>query len=163
MRGRLILAGVVAAAGIAATCFAPTGVSAVKNIYVQESQEQAKYDAAQAKLHKAESDVTAAVNTYNSSRDFDIYYGDVDRLLEVFAGLPGIQVRRTTIVDHLDNFGEVVTYQSGSQHAAVKVELVVSDLKSAITIIDTMDLPVVSIQYSYPNLLTVVFMTGGTV
>lgn len=163
MRGRLIVAGLVAIASVALVFVAPNGLPAVKEMYAAEQQSYETYERAQTSLKAAETALTKTVEEYNATRGFDIYYGDIDRIIEVLEGLPGIEIFRVTVVDPMDNFGERELYQSGCEHSAIKLELAISDISAALTILDKLDIPLESVCYSHPNTLTVIFLTGGTV
>ena len=163
MRGRLIVSGLTAIASVVMIFATPQGLPAVRELYATEQQSYEEYERATQTVSTAETVLVNTVEEYNNTREFPIYYGDIDRIMEILEGLPGIEIFRTTVVDPTDNFCDLYLYQSGCDHAAIKFELAVSDFKGAIACLENLQIPLYSIQYSHPNTLNVVFLTGGTV
>lgn len=143
----------------------PWGYQGVAEREGLRTQEAANVAQAQGQVNDAELALSTAVQEYNDTRDFDVYYGDVDSILKIFSGLSGISVQTTVVVDPMDNFSEHGMWDAGQAGScqAVRFDLLVTDIDSAINAITRMQLPVQSLNVIHPNRILVTTLTGGEV
>lgn len=107
--------------------------------------------------------VASAQNTFADGREFDVYFGDTAGIYSVLKNIAGVEVKNMVQVDPLGNFVERGMIVDGSDPAAARFDLVVSDVGTALKLIQKLQLPLVDVSYTEPNALSVTFLTGGAI
>lgn len=107
--------------------------------------------------------VVTAAQEFDAARTFDISYTDVDRILQVLAAVDGIEVRSTYSVDPLLGYQDVAIYNSGDVTQAVRFDMLVDDVRTALDVFDKMELAVADYAFTAPNGLSITILTGGVV
>lgn len=161
MRIGNVIAGIALVASIAAVTVSPIGVPAAIKALEAEEEFILKEDIANAKLQSATSSLIDSVEEFNNSRTFDLYYGDIDKLTEVLSTVAGISVKNVAIVDPMSNFQVVGYYSEGDNPSCVQFELIVESVENAMAVLERMELPVYSVYVEHPNILNVIFLSGG--
>ena len=145
----------------AAVAVSPVGVPGVTKVVSEIKSEERRLENAKSNLQVIETGLMNAVREFNEGRTFDIYYGDVDKIVQLLSKLSGIEVSAVTIVDPTNNFSDVRLYTSGDTHNAVRLDLFVTDIQVAVSVIEKLQLPVYSVTAEFPSKLSVTFLTGG--
>lgn len=152
---------------LAALLFVPSdfgfGIRAMGSVDEEISNFNVEYDSYSNALSAAENAVVSSVSAFNDQRTFDIYYGDLEGITQIFEGIAGISVQNIVEILPMEGFRDGVYYDGTSTPTAVRYELVADDLVSAMNVIVRMQLPVYSIVMSFPNTISVTFMTGGEI
>ena len=107
--------------------------------------------------------VVTASQEFDAARTFDVSYTDVDRILQVFAAVDGIEVRSTYVVDPLKEYQDVAIYNSGDVTQAVRFDMLVEDVQEALEVFTKMELAVADYAFTTPNVLSITILTGGVV
>lgn len=143
--------------------FAPVSpYSLSKTMDNQQRLEQSKgsYAAANWDLNASKSALTLSQNKFIEGRSFEVHFGDITRLKQLFDGIAGISVGSVTGCSVKDSFSTTVEWSEDSQDTAVRISLTVEDILTALTIIDKMELPLYQIVATEPNMIEIVFLTG---
>lgn len=163
MRPNTFLVGVSALALGVVLMVSPIGILNARDNLRRAKAEEVKMDTYIANEEAALSSLEAAKSAFESDREFDIAYSDPAGIYSVLSNVSGVEVKNTVIVDPLNNFVEKGMLVSGAPHAAVRMDLVVSDVDSVLSTVVKLQLPLVSVDYSYPNSLSITFLTGGAI
>lgn len=158
----------VIAAGVMVGLFAtaavsPLGYPAFSAKLAEKELEEARLGTYQFNLASTQRALVESVNAYNEARTFDVYYGDVTRVYDVLANIAGISVSSITKVDPANGYVDAGVYTEGDTPLAVEVVMLTDDVASAVKVIEKMELPVYEIDWQSPNVLSVIFLTGGEV
>ena len=97
----------------AAVAVSPVGVPGVTKVVSEIKTEERRLENAKSNLQVIETGLMNAVKEFNEGRTFDIYYGDIDKIVQILSKLSGIEVSAVTIVDPTNNFSDVRLYTSG--------------------------------------------------
>lgn len=163
MNKKIVVSGVAALGLFAVAMVSPVGWPAASAKIEQQQLEETRRNTYEHNLDTVEGLLVNAVNTFNEERTFDVYYGDVERLHEVFAGIAGITVSEMVKVDPMNGYLDAGFVVDGDTVSAVRFVLVTDNPTTAIGVIQRMQLPVYEISWQSPNSLSVTFLTGGTV
>lgn len=163
MNGRVLVSGVLTLGLAAAAFVSPIGWPAVSGVLEQQKLNETRMATSERNLQVASDSLLSAVNEFNNARTFDVYYGDVPKLSEVFSGIAGIEVKDIYKCDPSNGFIDSGYLVEGDSPAAVRFSLVTDDPSSALSVILKMELPVYSISWESPNSLSVIVLTGGEV
>lgn len=163
MNGKYIMSVVMCLFLGAILMVSPIGVKSAIEAQAEAKYEETRYSNYQRNVTTVETVLLDAVNSFNESRSFDVYYGDVSKIYQVFQGVAGIEVKDVYEVDPMQGYKEVSLLREGSSPAAVKFNLLTTDVLTTLGVFNKMELPVQSIVYNAPNELTVIILTGGDV
>ena len=145
------------------TVFSPKGLNAAISVVSAEAAEETKLTEYEHKLGLSRSALLGAVDNFNKIRSFDVYYGDVDKLVQIMKDIGGIEVKVVAVVDPMNNYSEVKWYEAGDEHNAIRLDLVVSDVNTTLSILERMELPIYTVDVQFPNQMSVIFLTGGEI
>lgn len=163
MKGKIIFPALLCVALTGALVLSPYGVgSAKKQLDIQAAQET-KMETYKRNVETAESMLLDSVNSFVEGRTFDVAYNDVSKIHEVLSKIAGIQVKDMEKVDPYAGFIESGYIMQGDTPAAVQFNLLTTDPTTAISVFDKMELPIYSVSWDSPNIMTVVVLTGGEV
>lgn len=163
MNSRVLLSGACALSLAAIAFLSPAGLTTASAKLQEKALQETKLETYERNILTVENSLVNAVKSFNESRTFDVYYGDIARLQEVFRGIAGLEVKEVVKSDPLNNFVDDGYLVEGDTPAAVRFSLVVDDLTSALKVIKKMELPVCEITWEAPNNLSIVVLTGGEV
>ena len=107
--------------------------------------------------------VVSSASEFTSSRSFELSISDVDAMQKVFEDLRTTEVVEVYEVDAMNDFADVKQYTSGDSPNAVRFKLLVTDYPSFLTTLEKLELPVYSVEYTAPNEVNFIYLTGGTV
>ena len=161
MNSRTIISAAVTVGLFAVMMVSPVGYPAVAAKVSQKEAETARVNTYQFNLNSAKNALLESVNTYNETRVFDVYYGDISKIYDVLTSVAGITVSGITKVDPAQGYVDAGAYTEGDTPLAVEFQLLTDDASSAIRIINKMELPIYEIDWQSPNSLSVIFLTGG--
>lgn len=161
MKLKVVFFGVVTVALAAVFVFSPVGVLKLTTELSSYKAEQLRRQTYENNLTAAETDYSMAKYNFEESRTFDVYYGDIARIREVLVNVAGIEVREIEEVDPSNQFLTRQLWVEGSAPEAVKFNMLVTDVDTAIGVFNQMQLPIYSISYGAPNEFSVIFLTGG--
>lgn len=148
---------------LAGLLLAPCGVQGVMEVRaVQQSAEETKA-IADNNLEVAKSNAVSSVQSFLDARTFGVAYNDVSKLSSVLGSVSGIQVANVYKVDPSQGYSDIGYYIEGDTAKAARFELVVENPEVALSAIETLQLAVVSIEYSFPDAMDVIFLTGGDI
>lgn len=122
-----------------------------------------RYTMAQSNLEVAKQDFVAAQNEFNSKRTFEIAYSDINRIVTVLNNVAGVTVSAVNVADPEQYFVTGSAWEEGMEAKAISISLVVDDTSSALVVIGRMELPIYSIVVSEPNIVNMIFLTGGDI
>lgn len=161
MRPNTFVPGIVTTALVVALAISPFGLpNAVSGIRAAKA-ESTKIENYALNEQMLSNMVVEAQNKFADSREFDVYFGDVSGIYSVLKNIAGIEIKGHYQVDPMNNFVEKGMVHEGSTPAAVRFDLLVSDVDTALKVIQKMELPLAQVSYSEPNTLSVTFLTGG--
>lgn len=112
-------------------------------------------------LNSAQRSLRGAISDFTDSRSFPIAYTDVDRMVEVLKGLPGITYKGCTIVDYRNPQSELGEWYPGDKVDCVKFYLSTEDFGTALSVLKRMEIPITDVVYTDAGDLSVVVLTGG--
>lgn len=150
----------VVSMAIALVPSSPYGISKTMENMERLEQSKESYAAANRELNAARGSLTNSQNNFIGDRTFEVHYGDVARLRQLFDGIAGISVASITNCSVKDNFASTVEWSEDSIDTAVKISLTTEDLVTALNIIDRMELPLYQINAVEPNMVEIIFLTG---
>lgn len=155
---------------VAALCGAflpmsPYNFGSAQSMMTELKLSQADYVGAKADLNRAQQELAKAQSTYDSGRTFEVYYGDIIRLKELFSGIAGLNIQTITNCDATKNFATSVPWSAEDPVAptAVKFSITAEDPTSALNIINRMELPIVQLTVTEPNMIDFIFLTGEAI
>lgn len=163
MNKKIIVSGVVTLALFATAMVSPFGLPAASAVIAEQKAEEVRRNTYAHNLDTVEGLLLNAVNEFNDSRTFDVYYGDITRLHEVLAGIAGITVSETVKVDPMNGYLDAGYIVDSDSVSAVRFMLLTDDPATAIGVLQRMQLPIYEISWQSPNSLSVTFLTGGAV
>ena len=163
MKGKQVFLASTTVALIAALAVSPYGVMSARAKLEARAATRDRQNTARHNINTVTDILTSNVESFNASREFDIYYGDLDRIGEIIHGVAGVEIREVTSVDPGDYWKEVGPYVEGDKSVAIKYDLAVVDPLVALGVFEKMELPVHDIVIDYPNQMSITFLTGGEV
>lgn len=100
-------------------------------------------------------------DNFISQRTFELAYSDIDQVLELLGSVSGIQISSVKQLDPETGFSEVGDYKTGSDASAVKVDLVVADIPTALKSLEKAELAINKISISEPNMISLELILKG--
>ena len=113
---------------------------------------------------KYESSVKSAINAENnftSNRTFELYYNDVDGILELLDNVSGMNVAEVKVLDAENGFNEVGVYEKGTQANALRIHLVVNNIDVALKSIEKAQFAIYNIECKTPSDIIIDIITKG--
>ena len=143
----------------------PYNYGDVSNNLAELKVAQAEYNGARADLNRAQQELLQAQNSFDDGRTFEVYYGDIVRLKELFGGIAGLNVQTITNCDATKNFATSVPWSAEDPVAptAVKFSITAEDTVTALNIINRMELPITQLMVTEPNMIDFIFLTGEAI
>ena len=160
---KTILSGILLVLLLLGVFLSPYGMPGAAEVVNAEYAEEAKKQQYQSSLEMAENSLVSTAQSFNDIREFGVFYGDTSRINGVLQGINGVEVKELVAVDPMRAYADLGYIHAGDTPSAVRFELVVENPETALSVIETMELPVVEINISLPNTMTVIFLTGGEV
>lgn len=117
-------------------------------------------------LHnQTKQELQSAKAAFDTSRVFEVYYGDIVRINQLFEGISTISVASVTSCNAAEYFAPIASWSEddGTKSSAIKFSLVSDDLVAALNIINKLELPIYKLEVAEPNLLDVTFLTGEAI
>lgn len=102
-----------------------------------------------------------AENDFVSNRDFELYYNDVDGILELLNNVSGITVSEVLQLDATNGFAEIGVYEKGTDVNALRITLVVNNIDIALQSIEKAQFAISNIECISPNKIIIDIITKG--
>lgn len=132
--------------------------------------EQALVSKAQASTSRdsARASLSSAKNAFDSQRTFEIAYTDLGRIKKMLDAVTGVSFSGIEEVDPANGYAlvgplNIEDYADGAvlPPSAVKLSVVAENTAAGLRVINTMQLPLVSIDVQEPGRMEIIFLTGG--
>lgn len=162
-----VILGILAAVAVCAAALpqSPFNFQKTMDSYNRLKSAKASYSEQERNYNVAQQSLLASQSNFDSSRTFEVYYGDVTRLKQLFDGIASVSVTSITNCSAADYFSPTVTWSpdDGIPPDAVKISLTAEDTITALNIINKMELPIYQLDITEPNLVDVTFLTGEAI
>ena len=136
------------------------GMRSSYNTYLKMQSDLSNYNSIKANVDRSQHELSAAQDAFESARQSEIYYGDVERIVSILNNLTMLSVVDTQPYSVENYFTPAA---NDMYPTAYKISIVTNNLASTLSIIDRLELPVYNIQVMEPNMVDVIFLTGNPI
>lgn len=120
-----------------------------------------EYEDARRSATDMNTSLAQAKTVFDSSRTFDVAYNDITRIVEVLRNTASITVSSVNTASPEKYFATGGAWSSDVEADAVIISITTDDSAAALRVIDKLQLPLYEIVVTEPNIIDIVFLTGG--
>ena len=160
---RTVVAVLLTLVVVAALLFSPFSLAAAETAIATYESEKSRASTLQFNLDSIESSCSSVVAKFNDTRTFDVFYGDLERLNQILNGVGGIEILTTNVMSAEPPYDFEKIYEPSDVPSVIQYELRTSDPLATVRVLERMQLPVIELIVTFPETVTVTFMTGGVV